>query len=80
MNTKLLKILENNQDCYIYFKDEENFTVYKEKPKQPLSEDYMSVVTLYEGRLSEVFGKAPVLVWSLAAMVGIDVESVKEVI
>lgn len=79
MNTKLLKVLENNLDCYIYFDTPQTFTIYKEKPKFPLSEDYMNVVTLFEGRLDSKVGLAPDLVWSLATCIGMDVESRKEI-
>ena len=78
MNTKLLKLLERNQDCYIYFDTPLTFIIYKEKPKFPLSEDYMNVITLYEGHLDNKVGLAPDLVWALATMMGIDVESKKE--
>lgn len=75
MNTKLLNILEKNQDCYIYFDSPLTFTIYKEKPKFPLSEDYMNVVTLYEGHMDDKEGFAPNIVVELARCIGIDVES-----
>lgn len=79
MNTKLLKVLEKNQDCYIYFDTPLTFTIYKEKPKFPLSEDYMNVVTLYEGHLDQnKYGLVPDIIWSLATMMGMDVDSKKE--
>ena len=78
MNTKLLNVLWKNPDCYIYFDTPQTYTVYKEKPKFPLSEDYMNVVTLFEGNIDDKNGFAPELVEALAACVGIDVETRKE--
>jgi len=78
MNTKLLNVLSKSPDCYIYFEDPQIFTVYKEKPRNPLSEDYMGVITLYEGNMGDRTGHAPELVEALAECIAITVESRKE--
>lgn len=73
---KLLKLLFDYPDCYIYYTDNGSFVLYKEKPRSH-KEKYLKTIELYSGTDAEFSkGYAPTLVVALATFIGIDIGSI----
>jgi hypothetical protein len=74
---KLLQILWDYPDCFILYSQPNEFTIYKEKPKYPNDDDYMNVVTLFEGNDTDLGkGHVPGLAFALATTIGVGIDSI----